>query len=398
MQQSNSLESVASTRCTYCGNNPVNHRYRYFSQTLSVLVSTWELPMPLNEAVRARIEKKMMRLIFALLKLVGILRYTEAVRPVSDRSLVVYEEGKRRGHTIEQVFFCGKPTEDYRILHTGIWHHYTSLPLSDGENTALKALVDSKAYLKNLFLQHGVRVPHGGRATSVEEATQIFERIEKPVIVKPEIGSRGRHTITHIKTKEELREAFQIAQELCRFVVVEEHLSGSVYRATCVDGNVVGVLRGDPPRVTGDGASSINELITRKNATKHARQRDFVRTKSSLAFLNRQGYSLDTVLPSAVTIDLTEKIGLSYGGFAVEEFRRTHPKLLALLSQASSVLGLPIVGFDVISEDITQDPDRVRWGIIEANTLPFIDLHHFPVEGDPVNVAASVWALWEKSN
>jgi hypothetical protein len=32
-----------------------------------------------------------------------------------------------------------------------------------------------------------------------------------------------------------------------------------------------------------------------------------------------------------------------------------------------------------------------RCGVIECNSLPFIDLHHFPLQGKPRNIAAAVW-------
>jgi D-alanine-D-alanine ligase-like ATP-grasp enzyme len=59
-------------------------------------------------------------------------------------------------------------------------------------------------------------------------------------------------------------------------------------------------------------------------------------------------------------------------------------------------MGTPIVGFDFIIPDPTQDPRDQKWGIIEANMNPFIDLHHFPLVGNPINVAAKVWDMWEK--
>lgn len=270
-----------------------------------------------------------------------------------------------------------------------------SLPIPPILTRNSQTWMDDKVLLKNFFMERGVSVPKGGRATSVRSAMRIFDSVQKPVIVKPQIGSRGRHTVTHIYTKDELEKAFLIAQQLCHFVVVEEHLTGSVYRGTYVGGEVAGILRGDPPRVTGDGVLTIRELILEKNRNKHERQKDFVSTDATPFFLKRQGYALDTVLRDGVTIDLVEKIGLSYGGFAAEDFDIAHPKLLTYLKEAGDYLETPIVGFDFISEDITKDPDTVRWGIIEGNSLPFIDLHHFPVEGRSRNVAAKVWDLWK---
>ena len=169
-----------------------------------------------------------------------------------------------------------------------------------------------------------------------------------------------------------------------------------MYRGTYIGGEIVGNLRGDPPRVTGDGTSPISALITKKNAARLPRVQEFVIKPESLLFLKRQGYAPDTVLQMGVTIDLTEKVGLSYGGYSEEMIDATHPEIVRILKAAGDAIGTPIVGFDFIIPDPTQDPRDQKWGIIEANMNPFIDLHHFPLVGDPINVAAKVWDMWEK--
>ncbi len=391
------LVESKKNRCSYCGNNPVNHTLSYVSQSISAFFMKEHQGPKVLQGSRVRyFEEKMLTLLFFIFQSVGLVRYNiDIQKVVSDRSKVVWEEAKRRGMQLEQIVFLGKPTEHFRMQVENTWHQFFSVPIPPQFGHVPTAWMDNKSLLKDFFKRHHVRVPQGGRATSIEEATDIFNAIQKPVIVKPEIGSRGRHTVTHIYTLEELRHAFTVAQTLCHFVVVEEHLVGSVYRATYVGGEVAGILRGDPPRIVGDGTATIQSLITQKNALKHERQKDFVVTASSTVFLKRQGYTLDTILPAGKTIDLTEKIGLSYGGFSSEDFPITHPKLLTQLKQAGDALSVALVGFDFISEDISQDPDTVRWGIIEANMMPFIDLHHTPLAGTPINVAAKVWDLWK---
>jgi len=58
------------------------------------------------------------------------------------------------------------------------------------------------------------------------------------------------------------------------------------------------------------------------------------------------------------------------------------------------------VGADFIIEDITKswkEPARAggeqHCGIIECNSLPFIDLHHYPLFGRPNNIAGKLWDL-----
>jgi D-alanine-D-alanine ligase-like ATP-grasp enzyme len=174
--------------------------------------------------------------------------------------------------------------------------------------------MDDKAMLKKQLSAAGIPVSRGTSFDNIWKAERYFETAMKPVITKPRLGSRGRHTTTFIQTHKDFKKAFLIAQQLGSHVVVEEHLVGSVYRATMIDRKLAGVLAGDPPRVTGDGIHTVQELIDVKNSESDERVSAFTPSGLTEDFLNRQGYSLEGILQAGVTIDLTEKIGLSYGG------------------------------------------------------------------------------------
>ncbi len=101
--------------------------------------------------------------------------------------------------------------------------------------------MDDKWLLKKKLQLKGVPVPRGARVGTFAQAKKVFDHIRHPVIIKPELGSRGRHTTTFIYTEDELRQAYKIAKKLGFYVVVEEMLMGSVYRGTYVGDQIVGV-------------------------------------------------------------------------------------------------------------------------------------------------------------
>lgn len=393
------LPSSKKPHCLYCGNNPTNHAVSYVAQSILVL------GLPLASAFSFMMRPFFLHLMHNTmvtwstksLELLHLVTFSDdATKACSDRSAVIWEEAKKRGIHMQQMIISSKPVEQYRAYMHNRWYYFTSLPIPPYLDQRSYLSMDSKIWLKKKLLEHTVRVPQGGSAYTWKQAEAIFNRVQKPVIVKPANGSRGRHSLTHLSTLADLRHGYTVAKQLCCSVVVEEHLKGSVYRATYVGGKIAGVLRGDPPRVQGDGVSTITQLIEEKNATKPTEVKEVQQSEVITECIARQGYTYDSILPAGTKIDLLEKIGLSYGGDAVEDFTITHPKLLEQLKKAGDVLGAPIVGFDFISEDITKDPDTVRWGIIEANSMPFIDLHHDPRKGEPINVAAMVWDLWKK--
>ena len=54
---------------------------------------------------------------------------------------------------------------------------------------------------------------------------------------------------------------------------------------------------------------------------------------------------------------------------------------------------VPGVGFDFIIPNISKSWQEQKCGFIEVNSLPFINLHHDPLLGQPINVAAKVWDM-----
>ena len=262
-------------------------------------------------------------------------------------------------------------------------------------------------------------MPSGGCASTVSRAEEIFNLIQskgvfRPVIVKPRAGSRGRHTTTNIYNKEDLKKAFKIAKQLCYWVIVEEQLFGPVYRATVINGQLAGVLRGDAPKVTGDGSLNIGQLIKAKNTQPRPGVKDIVPDAVMERFLVRaigEKYppfnfppilggerggrvSVFNIIPAkGETIALSEKIGVGYGGSSSEDYEICHPDNKELFLRAAKVLGDPIVGFDFIIPDITVSYKNQKCGFIEANSLPFINLHHDPLLGTPRNAAAMVWEM-----
>ncbi len=388
-----------SKSCPHCGNNPVPHRLTWFSATLSALL------VPIHgrfgkfmDRLAGHIANYSFRTVVWLFGLFGLAK--ESANPeqaMSDRGKVLWEEALRRGYAFNGYIVCGKETDAYKTEFNGRTLYFSAIPRPLHTESGADWWLDDKALLKECLMRAGIPVARGGSYTKLSDALSAFEQLEKPVIVKPRIGSRGRHTTTHITTREQLIEAFRIAKQLCRYVVMEEHLVGSVYRGTVIDGKLAGVLRGDPPRVVGDGVRTITELVEIKNSLRHTKVSPVTLAPIHEQFLARTGRTTGTVPALGEVVDLLEKIGVSYGGYSAEEIHITHPETKRIMEAAAKAVADPIIGFDFIIGDITRDPHEQKWGIIECNSAPFINLHHDPVGGVPVNVAAYVWDYMERN-
>lgn len=333
-------------------------------------------------------------LLFNTMRLLGLIRwYADKEQCTISRAKVLWDEAADRGLEMQGAMFMKRPVDFYRVKLNGKWLTFNGLPRPKTGDTGAQLWMDDKAMLKEKLIAAGLPCAPGGSFSEYASLLAAFEGLQKPVIIKPRLGSRGRHTTTHIYTVEELKAAFETAKQLCYWVVMEEHLVGSVYRGTMIGGKLRGVLGGSPPRVTGDGVSTIAQLIVEANTKKMAGVKDIKMTPATVAFLRRTGLTLGSILPVGKTIDLTEKIGVSYGGKSFEITDETHPAIAVALEQAAAIVGDPLLGFDFIIEDVGKNPADQKWGIIECNGIPFIDLHHHPLIGKPNNVARHVWDL-----
>jgi cyanophycin synthetase len=299
---------------------------------------------------------------------------------------------------MEQIQIFGKPLELYRakIKENGKnFFYFQSLPIPPHIPQSGYKWLDDKFALFEKLSEHGVPIPKTKKIFTYQSALKAFDVLKKPVIIKPKYGSRGRHTTTNINTEKELRKAFNTARQITLSMVIQEHLSGSVYRATVINNTLVAFFRADPPQVTGDGIKTIQALIDEKNAKRHERLSDISINDDLLHFIQREGYDLESIPDMGVTINLSAKTGRMYGGYTKEMLPEVHPRMHEIFKKAGSLMQAPVLGFDLIIGDPTKNPDEQKWGIIECNSLPFIDLHYFALEGTPKNLAENVWDLWK---
>ncbi len=256
---------------------------------------------------------------------------------------------------------------------------------------------DNKIVLKEELSKHDIPVPVYFKLSpfGFRRLGYVFSKFKTPVIVKPQLGSRGRHTITNISSLPHFIESVAVVRQISSHIVVEEHLDGYVCRATLVNGVLAGFYTAQASSVIGNGEKTIRELIEDKDKYRNARVEKVRLGPELYAHIKRSGFSIDDVLPNKVSLILSHRMGRMFGGTTKEMIDDIHPSFIPILEKAARIVGLPVIGFDCVIPDPTKEADKQRWGIIECNTLPFIDLHYYALEGKPRNIAGMIWDLWK---
>lgn len=267
--------------------------------------------------------------------------------------------------------------------------------------------INAKHGTKLTLAAHGITcVPEGRHfaADAVVDALAYAAALGGPVCVKPDRGSQGVNVAIGLTDPAIIRRAFLHAaagRGGGGAVVVERSLTGDMIRFYYAAPRVVGIRVSRPPRVIGDGASTIAALVAAKN--RERRRRDAPGHKPIPldadvdAYLARSGLSRASV-PAAgeqVTLQLmcVSAAGGDYVNLAPEAL---HPSYAAFVEDVCARLGLTVVGLDTIVADRSQPLSSSNFAILEINNSPGVVTYDKPWEGPPQDVLGAVVDLMER--
>ncbi len=267
--------------------------------------------------------------------------------------------------------------------------------LSDHSGILAVELACDKEGTKQILRDAGVPVPRGAVIQYLEDLQGAIDEVGGyPIVLKPLDGNHGRGITIDINSYSDAEVAYDMAKNVSKSVIVERFYQGRDHRVLVINGKLVAVAERIPARVVGNDKSTISELVEEINQDPNRGEgHDNVLTKialdrASISRLEKQGYSLDTILPAGEVAYLRATANLSTGGIAVDRTDDIHPENIWLAQRVSKIIGLDIMGIDVVTPDITKPLREVDGVVVEVNAAPGFRMHTAPSEGKARNVAA----------
>jgi len=382
--------------CPDCGGAPVNHFVTYTAILLGYIVEPWTnwmgkiIPESAFDPIGPYLTKAL-----TFLKL-GKITY-EPKSDDSGRTRVLWEEAIKRNIKMYEFRLFGIGHDIFVSDFKGEKRFFDVLPRPKNYDPRGLEWMDNKGEMKKHFEKAGIKVARGDVVHSKRKALKIFRSLDKPLITKPNLGSRSRHTTTHLENETDFMNAFLKARQLSPWVMIEEELSGYVFRGTLIGGKLIAVLRREPAYVIGDGIHNISELIEIENKNPLRQGPIFHQLKlddEAEKELKHFGHTKDTIPKKDEIITLGQKTSRAVGGGITDMTDIVHPDNKEMLEKVASVLNDPLIGVDFIMNDVSISwRDQPKYGVIECNSAPFIDLHHSPLVGTPHNVASALWDI-----
>jgi len=309
--------------------------------------------------------------------------------------------GPSTGALVEEAESRGIPyirLNDQSLVQLGYGVYQKRIQATTTANTSMIAtdLAGNKDATKKLLGDMGIPVPKGYRIRDIEDLESTMKKVGVPVVIKPLDGNHGKGATVGIKSLEAAQRAFEKAKEYSRWVIVEQQLMGSDFRALVVNNRLIAVAERIPAHVVGDGKSTIQQLIDKTNQDPrrgygHEKVLTCIEVDGqTMRCITAHGYTLDSVLPDGEVLYLKTTANISTGGTAIDRTEEVHPLNVFLFERIARIIGLDIAGIDIIAPNVSEPLSETGGGVIEVNAAPGFRMHLAPSEGIGRNVAEPV--------
>ena len=265
---------------------------------------------------------------------------------------------------------------------------------TDATSAIAEGISRDKDLTKSLLAACGVPVPEGRIVSGADDAWAAAEDIGLPVAVKPIDANHARGVSLELTSREQVERAYQLALAEGSEVLVERSIPGVEHRLLVVGKQLVAASRGETAWVTGDGGSTIVELIDSQiNSDPRCGEDEsfplepvrLEREPAVVMELQRQGYAPDSIPPAGKKV-----LVIRYGNLADEVTDEVHPEVAAAAILAARVVGLDIAGVDIVAEDISRPLAERRGAVVEVNAGPGLLMHLKPAKGRPRPVGQAI--------
>lgn len=276
---------------------------------------------------------------------------------------------------------------------------------TDGTGVIAARIAKQKYNTSPFLQQNRVPVPPGSLVMNREQALSCALQLGWPVVVKPSNQDQGVGVVPGITAKDVFFKAFEQALRLSPGgVIVERHIEGDDFRLLVVGGKMLAAAKRTPGGVTGDGKSSVSELLTSLNADpRRGKGTDSLLITieiddEAMMCLLKQGMTIDSIPEKGCFVRLRGTANICKGGTAVDVTGIVHPDNRMLAERAARLVGLDIAGIDFISSDISDSWHETGGCVIEVNAQPGLRVHWICESGRDIHGEIVDWLFTGKSS
>lgn len=311
-------------------------------------------------------------------------------------SQILVETTQKLGIKIELL---DKEKLKLRLTKNSKTHIITKKSFGINPSKAIK-LTRNKNAVTKLLMSHNIPTPYQFEIHSLKQL-KTKKLPPFPIVLKPAEGQKAHDVFVGIRDNKTLLKTAQKAFANYDSLIIQEFIKGKDLRFFVLNGIVIAAVRRHPPKLTGDGKNTIEELIHLHNQ-QLLKEREKINRRMQNRILNwprviwhlkNQGLTLQIILPKEKTITPYPIANFQAGG-TVEtiELNKIHPSIIKLAEKTARLTGLTVAGVDMIIKDSTlpsgsalrvEPLEQANAYILEINSDPSLRLHEWPNRGTP---------------
>jgi cyanophycin synthetase len=218
-------------------------------------------------------------------------------------------------------------------------------------------------------------------------------------VVKPASGIGGGYGITcGVETTDDLFRAWLWAAVFTERIIVERQVEGEEFRLLYLDGELLDAVHRVRPTVTGDGRSTVAELIATENRRRltsgTAEVGRFIKIDLDCELALRQsGLTLRSVVAPDVRVPVKGSVADNCAADNTTA-RDLSPRLVQSGARAARLARLRLAGVDIVTPDPTRSLEETGGVVLEVNATPGLQ-HHYMVR-DPAHATPVASTVLER--
>jgi len=243
-------------------------------------------------------------------------------------------------------------------------------------------IAGNKPLVHRLLQEQGYETPDylEYELSSISEAESFMRKHDGNFVVKPANGGAGGWGITtKINTISRLRKASYKASAFSGKLIIEKELPGQNYRLLYLNGELIDAIRRDSPGVTGDGISTLKDLIRIENETRLNSTIPYALSPLTVDLdcqytLADRGDTLNNIPAKGERVEIKTATNQysRYENHSVMD--KIHPSIVDYGREISKVINVTLSGVDLMMTDCTRPLKESECVVNEINTTP--GLHH----------------------
>lgn len=302
-----------------------------------------------------------------------------------------------RGFAAEQLMINQTPFTRFSKDGHVRWLTYHSPALAyPTTHNAIRELSRNKSLASNYVASMGYSVPMTIRIDDCAQLVDHEEIIQNaPLIVKPVYGSLSRGVVRDIMTIDDLRSTVkeglkrdnelviqkQITGEEVRFVVIKQHLRAAILRKR--------------PVVTGDGLSTVEQLIKNENDSRRAITNTMaIYPALDSSMLDRDDIAMDYIPREGEEVILGNGTMIMNGASMYNVLDIVHEGYRTMVEDIAKSIKADFIVIDIMTHDVAVFEN---YWFIEFNTSPVLKLFYSTRDGHHFDAAAELATMIEEA-